>query len=187
MTTHPERWQAIAVVGSSGSGKTSLARRLSSTLNLSHIELDALYHLPDWRHRTAEEFRAEIQRAVTSTENGWVMCGGYDTVAGPLRDAHADTIIWLDLPRRTVLRRIVLRTVRRGITREELWNGNRESILGLLRPDPDKNVALRAMLSFASKRARYASNIRTGVWAGKQVVILRSPSEVKRFVAGIRA
>ncbi len=179
-------WLAIAVVGSSGSGKTTLARQLSQVLDLYHIELDALYHLPDWQHRSAEEFTAVIQDSFdASKEKGWVMCGGYDTVAGPLRDAHANTIIWLHLPRRTVLTRLILRTIRRGITREELWNGNRESVSGLIHPNPDKNVALHAMLSFARRRSLYEAKIHTGEWARKNVIILRSPGEVESFVAGI--
>lgn len=177
---------AIAVVGSSGSGKTTVARRLSHALNLSHIELDALYHLPDWQHPTPEEFTAEIQNSLAaSAETGWVVCGGYDTLAGPLRDVHGTTIIWLDLPRRTVLKRLLTRTMKRSITRQELWNRNRESIFGLINPNPDKNVALHAMLSFARRRALYESKIQTGEWARKHVLRLHSPAEVERFVTSI--
>ena len=183
--TH-ELMKTIAVVGSSGSGKTTVARHLSQVLGLDHIELDALHHLPNWQHRTAEEFTAVIQNSLdASKETGWVMCGGYDTVAGPLRDTHANTIIWLDLPRGTVLRRLIVRTIRRGITREELWNGNRESIFGLINPNPDKNVALHAMLSFARRRALYESKIQSGEWARKHVVRLHSPAEVESFVTRI--
>ncbi len=40
----------IAIVGISGAGKTSLAKRLAATLSVMHVELDALYwHLPSWQ------------------------------------------------------------------------------------------------------------------------------------------
>ena len=51
-----------AVVGSSGSGKTTAALKLSHALNLTHIEMNALYHLPNWRHRTAVDFNKKYRR-----------------------------------------------------------------------------------------------------------------------------
>ena len=44
---------------------------------------------------------------------------------------RADTVVWLDLPRSQVMRQIVSRTFRRVLTREELWNGNREPVENL--------------------------------------------------------
>ena len=113
------------------------------------------------------------------------MCGGYETPAGPLRDAHASTIIWLDLPRRTVLRRLIVRTLRRSITREELWNGNREPRFGLLSPNPEQNVTLHSMLKFSARRARYESKLARGVWDDKTVVRLRSPAQVDQYLASL--
>ena len=39
--------ERILVLGSTGSGKTTLARQLSSALAVQHVELDALYFGPD--------------------------------------------------------------------------------------------------------------------------------------------
>jgi ABC-type dipeptide/oligopeptide/nickel transport system ATPase component len=43
-----ERNRRIAVVGTTGSGKTALARRISQWLDIPHVELDALYWGPHW-------------------------------------------------------------------------------------------------------------------------------------------
>ena len=58
--------------------------------------------------------------------------GNYRTVVvdGPVWQ-RADTVVWLDLPRRIVMRQVVSRTFRRSILREELWNGNREPLRNL--------------------------------------------------------
>ena len=39
---------------------------------------------------------------------------------------RADLMVWLDLPRATVMRQVTARTLRRRLTRQELWNGNVE-------------------------------------------------------------
>ena len=38
----------IAVIGTTGSGKTSFSKRVAATLSAPRIELDALYHEPGW-------------------------------------------------------------------------------------------------------------------------------------------
>jgi len=52
----------------------------------------------------------------------------------------ADTVIWLDLQRSTVMRRVVWRSIRRVVLRRELWNGNRESLGDLLAWDPHRSI-----------------------------------------------
>ena len=41
--------QRLSVVGNSGSGKTTIARRLATGLGIPHLELDAVFHQPDWQ------------------------------------------------------------------------------------------------------------------------------------------
>src|SRR5918911_2844015 len=118
----------IAVQGTSGSGKTTVARELARRLGVPHVELDALYHGPGWTETPPEEFR---QRVAAATEtDGWVGDGNYDSKLGQLVLERADTVVWLDLPLRVALARVTRRTVRRIRTGEELWSGNRESWRG---------------------------------------------------------
>src|SRR5688500_10111560 len=94
----------VRVVGTPGSGKTRLARRLSHHLDLPYLELDALYHRAGWQETPREEFRAAVRRAVDRFEswhNGWIVDGNYDDVDDLL--AGADTIVWLDYPRHLVM------------------------------------------------------------------------------------
>ena len=114
----------LSVVGISGSGKTSLSLRLAVALGVQHIELDAMFHQPGWAELPPAEFRRRVEVAIQA--DGWVVDGNYSAVRD-LVWAAADTVVWLDLPRSLVMRRVLGRTVARAVTRRELWNGNRET------------------------------------------------------------
>ena len=51
--------------GSCGSGKSTLAKRIATKLEIRHIELDELFHLPGWNQRSKEEFEALLEEATT--------------------------------------------------------------------------------------------------------------------------
>jgi adenylate kinase family enzyme len=114
----------ISVVGSTGSGKTTFARRLAAKLQVSHVELDSLFWDAGWTQVDDDTFRARVDAATAG--DAWVADGNYAR-ARDIVLARADTAVWLDLPLGTCLGRILRRTARRARTREELWSGNRES------------------------------------------------------------
>lgn len=119
------------IAGISGAGKTTLARMLSERYGLAHYELDALHHGPGWVKRP--QFESDVKEF--SGQDRWVTEDQYHRLLGDLLWDRADTVIWLDLPRRTVMWRVVRRSVARAVTRRPLWNGNRESIRDWLDPD----------------------------------------------------
>ncbi len=128
----------ISVVGNSGSGKSTFAKNLARTLRCTHIELDSIFHQPNWSELPADEFRRIVEER-TSNEN-WVACGNYRQVIDIVWK-RADTIIVFDLPRRVVMWRVVKRTVRRWLTREELWNGNHEPFRNFISlHNPEKSI-----------------------------------------------
>ena len=53
---------------------------------------------------------------------------------------RADTVVWFDLPYAVVMARTIRRTVRRVVTRQELWNGNKEPWSNLYSFDPKKSI-----------------------------------------------
>lgn len=122
MTDRPIR--RVSVVGSSGSGKTTFAAALAARLGIPHVELDAINWGPNWTPLDVETFRARVLEATAG--DAWVCDGNYSAVR-PIVLERADTVVWLDLPVRICLARMLTRTRRLVRSGEELWAGNRES------------------------------------------------------------
>ncbi len=117
----PRRPRRVLVAGTSGAGKTTVAARVGDALGIGPVEIDVLFHGPGWRPR--EQFLADVE--TFTARPTWVTEWQYG-VARPLLAERADLLVWLDLPRHTVMRQVVRRTLRRRLRREVLWNGNVE-------------------------------------------------------------
>jgi adenylate kinase family enzyme len=117
----------LYVVGIPGSGKTTVSRTIAERLGITHVELDALFHGPNWSLPPAGEFEGRVAAALDGLVD-WVVDGNYRSrVGGEVLD-RATTIVWLDLPLRVCLGRVWRRTWQRIRAREELWDSkNRET------------------------------------------------------------
>jgi adenylate kinase family enzyme len=87
--------QRISVIGATGSGKTTVARRTAEALGVPHIELDALHWEPDWEEAPLEVFRERVSDAIQGER--WVVDGNYSKVRDMVW-GRADTVLWLDYP-----------------------------------------------------------------------------------------
>lgn len=172
----PGRPSRILLAGTSGSGKTTVAGRVAALLGIPHVEMDSLHHGPQWTPR--EEFLADVESF--SSGPAWVTEWQYDKVR-PLLADRADLVVWLDLPRRTVMRQVVVRTLARKIRRQELWNGNIEPPLRTILRDPEHIVR------WAWRTHPYTPPRIRALLAGRPtlpVVRLRSRRDVDRWLAG---
>lgn len=175
---HNFRMRRISIIGSSGSGKSTLAKSLSARLGLPHTELDDLYWLPDWRERDRSEFRHSIDHATAAP--AWVIDGGYSEVRD-LVWGRADTLIWLDqsLPRTAM--QLIRRTYVRNVHHVPCCNGNVESWGRSLGRE---SVILHLLKTYHRNRRVFPGALRQYV-AGKTVIILRSPAEIRAWLASV--
>jgi adenylate kinase family enzyme len=164
----------VVVLGAGGAGKTELAHELSRRAGLPVIHLDPIFWRPDWQPAPREEARSVLDEAIAHER--WIIDGNW-LGAGDGRFERADTAIFLDLPRRTCIARVMRRALRdRGRRRPDLPEGCREGfdwaflkwIWNFGRDDRPR--ILRMLEDF-----------------GGEVVHLRTPAEVRDYVASVPA
>jgi adenylate kinase family enzyme len=172
----------IVVVGSSGSGKTTMSKALSLALGIPRVELDALNWQPGWRDLSRHDPDAFFSRiAEAARAEAWVIDGNYTKS----KDAHwsrATAFVWMDPPRATVMRQVIWRSFSRAVTRRELWpgTGNKE----LFRRWLDKEHPIRwAWDNYAMVRARYAQWFADGTYEGRPVHRVADARAARRLVA----
>ena len=172
--------QRVVVIGTSGSGKTTVAARIAKELNIRHIELDAIHWLPNWTELPDEEFK--IQVAKETIGECWVVDGNYK----PVRDLlwkKADTLIWLDLPFRVVFWRVLKRTIRRIWTHEVLWNGNIERLSALF---GRYAMPVWVIRTYWRRKREYPELISESGYSHLNILHLRTVNETEKWLDGLK-
>ncbi|PEZ81930.1 topology modulation protein [Bacillus sp. AFS017274] len=119
--------ERIMVIGvSAGVGKSTFARRLGDNLDIEVHHLDTFYWRPGWVEAPLEDF-ISAQKEVLSHDK-WIMEGNYSNSFN-LRSELADTIIYLELPLRVCLYRVIKRWLSYlGKTRPDMGEGCNEKL-----------------------------------------------------------
>lgn len=86
----------IAILGNTAGGKSTLARRLSKTRDLPHVEIDALFWQPDWTTVPKEKYVQDHDAAIA--KDAWIIDGGGDLPSIERRLDRATDLILLDFP-----------------------------------------------------------------------------------------
>lgn len=173
------RFDRIAVIGTSASGKSTFARRLSTKLQCTHIELDALFHEPNWKEPEMEEFRRRVAEQVAGPR--WVTDGNYLERVQDLTLGNADLIIWLDYSFMLIFSRVLRRTLHRLVRREELWNGNRESLRMLF---SRQSIVWWVITTYRRRRRNFPTMLRVR-YASTPHLRFRAPKEAEAWLVGV--
>ena len=164
--------QRILVIGSGGSGKTTVAREIAHRLGLPLVHLDALYWQPGWRPTDKPAWEAIVREQIAGPR--WVMDGNYSGTLD-LRLARCDTVVFLDLPRGVCLWRVARR-----------WLAFR----GRTRPDMARDCPERITWEFVRWIWTYPARRRAGILrrlaqmrADQRAIVLSSSAAIRRFLA----
>lgn len=118
--------QRVLVLGSSGAGKSTFARRLGATTGLPVVHIDQLFWRPGWVESEKDVYRAHLAQAVAQPR--WIIDGNYLSTIDD-RLARADRVILLDRTRSACLVRIGKRIARSyGRVRPDMAEGCPEQI-----------------------------------------------------------
>jgi adenylate kinase family enzyme len=168
------------VIGTSCAGKTTFAGDLAARLGTAHIELDRLHWLPDWQARPNEEFRDLVREAIKAER--WVVDGNYSKVRD-ITWKRATSIVWLDYSFAVVFGRALRRSLRRMITQEELFAGNKESFRKtFLARD---SILLWVLMTYRRRRREYPELFSDPNRAHLEIHRLLKPSAASRFLEKI--
>ena len=165
----------VAIIGSGGAGKSTLARKLGEITGLPVIHLDREYWGPGWTETPTPEWKVRVEHLVKGDE--WIIDGNFGGTM-EIRLAAADTVVFLDFPRVLCKYRAIKRAVAyRNRTRPDMGPGCREKFdLEFLRwvwQFPGRTVpAIEARLAELSPDVK--------------LLRLTSPKEVEAFLAEVR-
>ncbi len=168
----------IAVVGTSGAGKTTFARRLAGALSCPHIELDAYHWGPDWSIRA--DFVQNVNRAVEGET--WVLDGNYHSVRSSVW-ARATAIVWLNFSFPVVFGRAIARTIGRIITREVVFD-NRETWRSAMAADGIPRWVLR---TYWKRRREYTMLFASPEYRHLRIFEVSSPRSAAALLTAVEA
>jgi energy-coupling factor transporter ATP-binding protein EcfA2 len=180
MATQKQNTDRILVLGTSGSGKTTVAKEVAQILDITHVEFDSYRHGPNWTETPDAIFREQLSQALRGET--WVADGNY-SVARDVVWPRATTIIWLDYSIHIVMWRLFWRIMRRGILREELWNGNREKFWWHF--VTRQSLFLWVLKTHGRPRKTLPAAFAQAEPAHLEVIHLRSPTSTREWVADL--
>lgn len=166
----------IAIIGSTGSGKTTLGRHLAATLGAVSIDLDELNWESGWEQVSQQVFEARLDEALQASK--WVTSGNYSRIQEKYLQP-ADTLIWLDYSFRITLGRLLIRTARRIVLREKCCNGNVETWRLAFSRD---SVVLWLFQTYKRRRKQNESLFRADSYPHLTKLRFRSPRETQRWL-----
>lgn len=171
----------ILIVGTSGSGKTTLAKEIANILGLPHVAFDSYRHRPKWLETPDPVFQQKLLRALAG--ESWVADGNY-SIARDIVWPRTTILVWLDYSIFTVLWRLFQRTLRRGIFREELWNGNKENIwIHFFTHD---SLFIWALQTHWRRRLTIPADLQQPEYSHIKVVHLKSGSCTRKWVTTLK-
>jgi adenylate kinase family enzyme len=174
----------IVVIGTSGAGKTTLAKEVAAKFDLPCIELDGLQWQPNWQALTEtnpEEFVRRVGAATAAP--AWVSDGNYAIVRDLIWN-RATHLVWLDYSRPVIMVRVIKRSIVRAFDRTELWAGNKEDWRRWLHPS---HPIQWAWSTWRDQRERFESLLDGAHYPHLIVLRLRRPREAAHVIDRLRA
>lgn len=114
------KFSKIMVIGFSGSGKSTISKMISNTLNIPVLYLDRVHWLENWVENDKES-ECKIVSDFLENNDSWVIDGNYSHMSFRERLEKSDLIVFMNFNRFNCLFRAFKRLFEnRGKTRESM-------------------------------------------------------------------
>jgi len=177
----------VSIVGAAGSGKTTLAQAWQDSHRLPYVKVDAFQAAEFGGRATPEEFGRRMAEA--ASRDSWILDGNVD-ISGVYQAvdetwSRADLVIWLDLPRHVLMRRLLVRTAVRALHHSEMSKDTQQHWRDLFVFDANRSVLAWTWSEQPRLREAYGCLVADPRWSAR-VVRLCSPRAVRRIARQIR-
>jgi adenylate kinase family enzyme len=172
----------IVIIGTTSTGKSTLAEQIAQRLDLRCIDLDALHWEPEWHPAPLEVFRARVTEATSSGR--WVVAGNYSSVRDLLWGS-AEVIIWLDYSLPLIFGRLWKRTWRRWWHNELLWGTNRESMWKHFQLWSEESLFHWLFKTYWRRKREFPQLLAQPEYGHLKVFQFKSPEETDQWLPGI--
>ena len=164
----------ILIYGVTGSGKTTLAKRLSDRTGIPWHSVDDLTWEPEWVQVPIPEQTRRIESICSG--DTWILDTAYGHwLSVPLE--RADLIVALDYPRTLSMWRLLKRTIARIVDKRLICNGNRESLKLMLSRD---SILIWHFKSFRRKHDRISQWASTD--SNRTIVRILTPTQLENWI-----
>ncbi|MEJ2478752.1 MAG: hypothetical protein P8Y78_00995 [Acidihalobacter sp.] len=180
MKKTPTSAKRTLVVGTSCAGKSTFARRLAGVSGATWIELDELFWSEHWRPKPQEEFARLVGEATAGP--AWIADGNYGHVREVLWP-QAERLVWLNYGKPRVFWRSLKRSIRRCLSNEPLWHGNRETFRKtFLSRD---SILLWVLTTFERRRRELTVLRKSAAYPHLEWIEFTHPRQAERWLSGL--
>ena len=175
-------YKKLVVIGTTSSGKSTLAEQLAQKIGGDFIELDALNWGPNWTAAGDEILRNRADEATRSP--CWVVAGNY-RITRPITWARAEAVIWLDYSLWVIFWRLWRRTWKRVFFKEELWNGNREHLWTQLKLWSEESLFHWLFKTYWRRKREYPQLFEKSEYSHLKIIHFKTPQETDAWLENL--
>ena len=172
----------IVIVGTTSSGKSTLAEILANKLGCGFIDLDALHWEPNWTEAPLEVFRGRVETATQAP--AWVVAGNYHVVRD-LIWPKAEVVIWLDYSLWRIFWQLTRRTFIRWWTREHLWGTNYENLWGHFKLWSQESLFHWLFKTYWRRKREYPQLLSLPEHNHLELIRFKHPKETEAWLEGL--
>lgn len=176
-------YNRIVVVGTTSSGKSTLAETLANKLNFDFIELDALYWEPNWTEASQEVFNQRVKDAIKAKK--WIVAGNYHTVRHIVWP-KAEAVIWLDYSLLRIFWQLTRRTFTRWWKQELLWGTNYENLWNHLKLWSDESLFHWLFKTYWRRKHEYPQLFELPEHKHLKLIHFKHPKETEQWLGTLQ-